>query len=219
MIVDPVVQSGLERLNALLPLAARQQELDDVARGLHRAVLRHFVTTGGIPPRAALVRQAGEADVDAILAALAERDLIVLGRRGEILGAYPVTTECTPHRIQVNGQWIQAMCAVDAMAVAPMYDVRTRVESVCHVSGAPVTVEQHGDNIVAPVPTDKLCVGIRWQDPGQCAAHSLCREMVFLADATIADQWAQTDPARCSLFSVAQAIALARAFFRPLVSG
>lgn len=217
MKIDPEVQSGLERLNALLPLAARQHELDRAARLLHRAVLRHFVTAGGTAPQAALATQADGASVAAMLDVLAEGDLIVRGSQGEVVGAYPMTTEHTPHRVYVNGHWIHAMCAVDAMAIAPMYDVRARVESVCHVSGAAVTVQQRGATIEAAAPAGDLRVGIRWQDPGQCAAHTLCREMVFLADAAIARRWAQSDPPRCSLFSLNQAAALATAFFRPLV--
>ncbi len=173
MTLDDTTQIGLERLNALLPLAARQRALAPAARELHRAVLRHFVTRGAAPSRTVLATQIGDADLDALLAALAEGDLIVLDERGEIVGAYPVTTESTPHRIQVNGHWIHAMCAVDAMAVAPMYDTHTRVESVCHVTGTPVRVEQHGAAIVQASPSADLRVGIHWQETG-----ALCRPFV-----------------------------------------
>ncbi|HKJ10438.1 MAG TPA: organomercurial lyase [Gammaproteobacteria bacterium] len=214
---DRAIAEGLARLNALLPLATRQRALAPAARELHRAVLSDFVTRGQPSSRALLQARDPDADVDKLLAALAGQDLIVFGPDGEIAGAYPMTTEATPHRVQVNDHWIHAMCALDALAVAPMYDTATRVESTCHVTGAPVLLKQSAGTIVEAGPCAEMRVGIRWQEAGGCAAHSLCREMVFLADPDIASRWAGTDPSRYSLFTLPQAAALASAFFRPLV--
>lgn len=214
---DSAVLDGLARLNALLPLAARQRALAPAARDMHRAVLAHFVTHGRGPTRAVLEARGADVDVEELLTALAEQDLIVLDGNGAIAGAYPMTTEVTPHRVQVNGHWVHAMCALDAMAVAPMYEARTRIESACHVTGVPVKLAQSAGTIVDASPSADIRVGIRWQDTGGCAAHSLCREMVFLADRDIATRWADADPSRASLFTLRQAAALADAFFRPLV--
>ncbi|MEJ2686570.1 MAG: organomercurial lyase [Gammaproteobacteria bacterium] len=214
---DSAVADGLARLNGVLPLAARQRALAPATRELHRAVLSGFATRGHPPSRAVLQARDPDADLDGLLAALAGQDLIVLGPDGEIAGAYPMTTEATPHRVQVNGHWIHAMCALDALAVAPMYDTATRVESTCHVTGTPVVLKQSAGTIVEASPCADIRLGIRWQDTGGCAAHSLCRDLVFLADPDIAAGWAGTDPSRYSLFTLPQAAALASAFFRPLV--
>ena len=214
---DSAVRDGLARLNALLPLAARQRAVAPDARDLHRAVLAHFVTRGRGPTRAELQARGADVDVEELLTTLAGQDLIVLDGNGKIAGAYPMTTEVTPHRVQVNGHWVHAMCALDAMAVAPMYDAHTRIESACHVTGIPVILTQNAGTIEDASPSADLRVGIRWQDTGGCAAHSLCREMVFLADPDIATRWADAAPSRSSLFTLPQAATLASAFFRPLV--
>jgi hypothetical protein len=61
-------------------------------------------------------------------------------------------------------------------------------------------------------------VGIHWQTPCGHTAHSLCRQMVFLADPVLAATWAAEAPAERRVYTLEQAIALGAAFFVPLLA-
>ena len=93
------------------------------ARQVHLAVLAAFAQTGQAPGRVELERIArdGGADPAAVLAELAERDVIAFDRAGEIRAAYPFSPSPTP--IQVSwegGPGTYAMCAIDALGVSAM---------------------------------------------------------------------------------------------------
>ncbi len=212
------VTQAVERLRGLLPLQQRQQALPREWAAIHRSVLRSLAERGRAPGRAEIAHRLGDGDVDALLARLGEDDLVVPDATGrEIAGAYPMTTEATAHCLRVNGQAVNAMCAVDALSVAPMFDAQVEIDSQCHVSATPLQIRQSGSRLLENAPSADIRVGVRWQDPQACAAHSLCMEMVFLRDAEIACQWQQGDTDNISLFSLADAIALGAGFFLPLV--
>ena len=117
---------------------------------------------------------AKELDIrDWLLSDLAEEDLIVLSGDGAIQGAYPFTTARTPHRVTVRGNTVNAMCALDALAVAPMFITEAVVDSVCELTGTLLHVEQSSSEWVAATPTPSIHVGIQWEETGGAAAHSL----------------------------------------------
>jgi mercuric reductase len=165
------------------------------------------------------------------MATLAHRDLVVLNgpvvrdektrqitsRNLEIVGAYPMTTERTPHRVTANGIAVNAMCAVDALAISPLFGGETLIESRCHATGVPILIRQRGMQIVDVAPSSDVRVGIRWQSFSANAAHTLCTEMVFLKDAETAARWRSSDPSSIDLFTLAEAIELGSAFFQPLL--
>ena len=207
---------GLARLNDLLPLAARQAVLPVPLRDLHRSILRGFAGSGAPPNRDRLAALPGIADLDAALQELAALDLVVLEPGGTgVVGAYPFTLDERVHRVSVNGHSVFAMCALDALSVAPMFDVATRIDSACHVSGEPLVVDMQGAAVLGVQPVAPV-VGIRWQSTSGCAAQSLCLEMVFLRDCATASGWQQQDPASISLFALDEAVAIGSAFFSPL---
>lgn len=198
--------AAVRRLNDLLPLADRQAGLDDRLRSVHRSVLHAFADRGQ-PPRL------DPADAR-VLEAL---DLLVLGQDAVVVGAYPFTTEVTDHRVVLPSGDTHAMCSLDALAIAPVFWSKTRIESRCAVSGVPVIVEQDGDTLEAADPPAPW-VGIRWQHPEGHAAHSMCREMVFLADEAVARTWQNGETDDAGLFPLPDAIRFAAAFFGPLVA-
>jgi len=211
--LSPNAAAGLDRLNGLLPLASRQAALDAPLRALHRCILRSFVTAGAPPPRADLAENPGVADIDTALQHLADNDLVVLTPdRNAIAGAYPFTLEERVHRVRVNGHGVRAMCALDALSIAPMFNVPAHIESACHVSAEPVMIDMQGREIVGAQPAAPV-VGIRWQGTSGCAAQSLCLEMVFLRDMALAKAWQEQDPGNISLYSLAEAVDLGAAFF------
>jgi hypothetical protein len=211
-------QAAVDRLNSQLPLKARQDKLSPQLKTAHQNVLYSLVKQGRPPTEEELAQQLGEDNVQAGLRTLGEADLIVLDAEGKHpLGAYPVTVETTPHKITVNGNTIHAMCALDAVSVAPMFDAEVHIESTCHVSNTPITIRMQGDNILDAQPSSDVTVGIRWQMPSGAAAHSMCMEMVFLKDSQAAEAWQDADTDNISLFSLPEAVAFGKAFFLPLL--
>ncbi|MGD2112394.1 MAG: alkylmercury lyase family protein [Gammaproteobacteria bacterium] len=213
------IAAAVDQLNRLLPLKRQQDALASPLRALHRDILRGFAEAGVPPTRAQIAATPGLGDVDAALSRLAGADLIVLAAdRATITGAYPFTVEPRVHRVQqVNGQAVHAMCALDALAIAPLFGTGTRIDSRCHVSGQPITIHRQDARVTEVRPADPR-VGIRWQGTAGCAAQSLCLEMVFLQDRATAEAWRQTDPDNISLFDLPGTVRCGAAYFRPLLA-
>ncbi len=210
------VEAAVTRLNGLLPLAARQRALDGKLRQLHRDILHSLAHTGRALNHAEMAERVP--NVDVALTRLAADDLVVLDNQGRyVVGAYPMSVEDTPHQLQLNGIRVNAMCAVDALSVAPMFAVEVDIQSRCHVTGEPVHIVMQGDEVRQASPAE-LRVGVRWQDTKTCAAHSLCMEMVYLKDDATALAWQNGETDNISLFTLDEAVAFGCAFFLPLVS-
>lgn len=209
--------AALDKLNSLLPLKARQSQLEPPLRHLHIAILRHFATAGKPLSRDRIAGLLGETAVDAALVRLADDDLVVLTPdHRRIAGSYPFTAEERVHTVLVNGQTVHAMCALDALAIAPMFETATRIDSRCHVTDRPVEIHMQGTELLSAKPGD-IRVGIHWQGTSGCAAQSLCLEMVFLGDPETAQRWQQQDSENTDLYELPDAVRFAAAFFRPLL--
>ena len=214
----PMYSADLDRLNQLLPLKACQDALDPLLRDLHRKVLLSFAATGKPLTRAQIAAEAGEERVDEVLQKLAADDLIVLSSdRQEITGAYPFTVEQRVHHVNINGQDAYAMCALDALSIAPMCKASTRILSRCHVTDAPVEIQMKADKILSAMPAD-VHVGIHWQSTSGCAAKNLCMEMVYLKDASTAQTWQQQDSDNISIYPLNEAVEFGAAFLNPLLA-
>lgn len=214
------LEAALARLNDQLPLKARQERLPPALQSMHRQVLMSLVTRGRPPTLDELSHGSSKPDVLTGLRRLGQDDLVVLDSdSGMPLGAYPVTSETTPHRIDVNGHGIFAMCALDAVSVAPLFGAEVRIDSCCHVSHTPIRIRMHGSNILLQEPERELMIGIRWQMPTAVAAHSMCLQMVFLHNREIALDWQAGDTYAVSLFPLSTAIDFGKAFFLPLMIG
>jgi hypothetical protein len=216
--MSDTVSAAVQRLNSQLPLKHRQDGLSKPLKALHREVIKSLVMRGRPPNRSEVIVLVGEGEVDAAIARLGKDDLVVLSKdRKEIVGAYPVTAESTPHEIHVSGQTIHAMCALDALSVGPMFEVPVEICSTCRVSGESVCIKQDGMRILEATPPS-VRVGVRWQMPtGDHAAHSMCMEMVFLKDDATAAAWHGGDLANHSVFTLDEATQFGARFFRPLL--
>lgn len=212
-------KAALARLQELLPLAARLRAQSPAAQALHRAILQGFVQRRRALGRGELARMLAGQELDASLAALGQADLIVLGSDGALRGAYPFTLEPTPHRLEFDGEVVHAMCAVDALAVAPLIEREVTIVSRCAGTNAMVRVHQRGRFLLSVRPSDALAVGIGWQDPHCCAAHSLCRDMVFLRDPDVAERWRAQRPGGGAVLTLDEAIEVGARFFAPLLAG
>ena len=212
------IRNAVQRLNEQLPLKARQQALPPGLSNAHRATLTSLAEQGRPPSRKELSELLDGDDVDAALTRLANDDLVVLNATGsEIVGAYPMTTEDTPHHLKVNRQPVNAMCALDALSVGPMFNAEVEISSRCHVTGTTISIHMQGETLQEVSPSPDVHVGVRWQNPSACAAHSMCLEMVFLKDKPTALKWQAGDIENTSLFNLQDAIAFGAGFFTPLL--
>ena len=223
----------LNRLQSLLPLKKRRRALPPPLRMVHRAILKSLAETGKPPTQAEIAAMLGskQSAVHA-LGVLGSNDLLILNvpvtqeakthqlkvdERVEVRGAYPMTSENTPHRVILCGHTVNAMCAVDALAISPMFGHETWIESRCHVTGEPIRIFQHGVQILEASPSPDIRVGIRWQPTSNCAADTICTEMVFLKNENVANGWRNMDPTSIDILTLAQAAELGIAFFLPLL--
>lgn len=210
------VQRALNRLQRVLPLHKNQKQCDPSAKRLHQQLLHSFVTRSHPLTRAEMAGFV--ADVPAALAQLCNYDMVTLSADGELTGAYPFTTDDRGHRVQVNGHKVHAMCAVDALAVAPMFRTSTQVTSRCSVTSTPIAIDMMGATVQNGADVQDVHVGIDWAaaDGAASCAISLCTEMIFLRDQATAGRWRSKQGDR-EIFTLHEAIHLASSFFVPLL--
>ncbi|HET8605471.1 MAG TPA: alkylmercury lyase family protein [Gaiellaceae bacterium] len=111
-------------------------------RRLYAWVVEQFARRGR-PGRDELAAAAAALGVDLAraLATLARLDLLHRGGDGEIAVAYPFSGQATAHRVSIDGaDEVFAMCAIDALGIAPMLGLPTEVVSSDPVSGGEVWV-------------------------------------------------------------------------------
>jgi len=212
------IQAAVERLSTQLPLKARQDQLPPAVKKLHQDILYSFIRYGRPPTREELGATLAPGELAKGLQRLGDEDLIVLDDAGQTpLGAYPVTSEPTPHEVTVQSKTFHAMCALDALSVAPMFDVAVSIRSRCHVNNTSIRIDMQGDTLLDIRP-DETMVGIRWQMPTSVAAHSMCMEMIFLENRATAEGWQDGDTENISLFTLPEAVAFGKDFFLPLMA-
>ena len=201
------IENALDKLNALLPLKERQQALQLKCRESHRDILNSFASKGKVPDN---IEQS-------VLNTLSENDLVILGEHGEVVGAYPFSLRETAHQVFNDSINLYAMCAFDAIAIAPVFNIQTNVISRCHLSNEIIEVTQNTKHVINVQPSKNIYIGIRWQSAGSCAADNLCLEMVFLKDEQTAIQWHHNDE-NFSIFVLNDAIEFAVKYFKPLLT-
>ena len=216
--MSKIADYALNRLLSILPLPQRQATLSPELRKLHQAILRSLVERGRPLTRAEMAAAAPRHDPFAAVWTLASLDLIVLCPGGNPVGAYPITTEPTPHEVCVNGNSIWAMCALDAVSVAPMFDAEVAIRSRCPDTSAEIRITMRGSTVLNISPGPDVQVGVWWRDPGAVAARSLCAGIMFLRDRTAAAHWQGGRTGDHDFATVAAAVEIGERFFRPLLA-
>lgn len=131
---------------AAIPNARRGRErtarLNAAERELYRWILDRFAQAS--PPTAEqLDQQAGRlglAQSDA-LETLAREDLVHTDPEGPVRVAYPFSARPRGHRVLIDGQaTVEAMCAIDALGIAPMLQRRAEISSLDPITGTEIRV-------------------------------------------------------------------------------
>ena len=139
-----------------------------------------------------------------------------ISREGNPAGAYPFTSEEREHKVHINGVTAHCMCALDALAVSPMFNTPTVIDSQCRATGDKIHIEQNGTGFTGG--TLDAWFGINWgaaKSDAVCAA-SLCMEMMFLANEKVARGWLAESAETREIFDLPSAVEFAAGFFVPL---
>ncbi len=212
--MDQKIETALKRLDDILPLLTGLQSLSADDAGLYCKLLNSYVQQGRTLTRDEVA--AFTANPQQALNNVVASKLIVLDADGEPAGAYPFTSQPRETRVSINGVTAHCMCALDALSVSPMFDTPAVIDSLCRVTAEPIHIEQNGTRFNAG--TLDAWFGINWgaaADDIVCA-ESLCMEMMFLANAGVAQQWLAESPDTREIFDLQSAVEFAAAFFVPL---
>jgi hypothetical protein len=172
-------------------------------RAVQQEVLRSFAADGHPPVPSALAETAARYGTTAewVLARLHADDFLRLDSRGEILAAYPFSAIPTPHVVRIAaGPAVHAMCAIDALGVAPMLDAAVTIASADPRTAEPVLITVRPDGAAARWQPSAGVVFSGQRMPtgpgGACAASAevCCAFMNFFASHASADAWADAHP-------------------------
>ena len=195
--------------------ACRTSRLTAPERAAYTWILHRFATFGrpGVAELRAHARGLG-LDAGRTLEKLAREDLVHLGADGEIAVAYPFSGRPTAHRVRFpHGPDAYAMCALDALGVAPMFAEPVEIASRDPLRGEEIMVRV-APNVQAEwsPPAAVLVAGALQREAASCAA--CCPVLNFFASPASAENWlAQRPQVRGEAVSIRDAIVAGAAVF------
>ena len=194
---------------------ARSAGLTDAQRKLYFWILRRFASDGR--PSSGEARAAADQlrlDADEALATLSREDLMHRGNDGAITVAYPFSGRPTAHRVRFpTGHEVEAMCAIDALGIAPMFGQRIDIESHDPISGEMIQAQVTADGTAEWWPESAVVVAgaIRSQEDACCGC---CPVLNFFASPANAERWLTEHPqVRGNVISMGEAAAAGQAVF------
>jgi hypothetical protein len=124
------VAYGIERLRHEFPLQARIEAADPASRTAYAMVLQTWLENGAAP-RPYIIPLFS-------LNKLLELDALVTTESG--LGCYPFSAEKTGISVEYGTHRVNAMCAVDALAIPFLAQVPAIITATCGSCAAPLTI-------------------------------------------------------------------------------
>lgn len=195
--------------------AARRARLSAAERELYFWILRRFAR-GGRPSSVELRAAAEELGLaaDRALETLAREDLVHRGADGEIAVAYPFSGRPTAHRVRFRGgHEADAMCAIDALGIAPMFGEAIEIESRDPVSGDQIRARVAPDASIDWSPASAVVIAGAIRSQGD-ACGGCCPVLNFFASAANAERWLDAHAeVTGTVISMEEAIAAGRAVF------
>jgi alkylmercury lyase len=134
--------------------------------------------------------------------------------------AYPFTGEQTDHRVQLRGQWLHAVCAIDALGIAGMFRTDVVIESSCRAcgNGMEIATAQGGKSLSHARPVNAVV----WYDLAYSgrAAASCCAAIAFFCSDVELQHWlsAQRPPRAGYCLTLDEALEVGRALFEPALA-
>ena len=180
---------------------------------LYRALIDGVLATGAAPDARAL-RAATGLDGAALAAAydaLVEADWAGRDADGALTALYPFSLIPTPVRVTLDGVTRDAMCAIDALGVAPLLDRPATIASGCAVCGRALALAVAPDGPHDAVPPN---LGVVLRHAVGPAHLNRCGAIRFVCSPEYGAAWiaASGDPLD-SFLALDAAFARARAIF------
>ncbi len=201
----PSERWGTQRLRALTP----------GERDFYRWILRSFRAGAPLgPDELAETASALELEAEPALERLAREDLVHHDpATGLILVAYPFSGRPTAHRVHFRDEVeVYAMCAIDALGIAPMFGEEIDILSRDPLTGDAIQVELAPDGAGGWHPQETVVVCGTSGNGESC--RSCCPVLNFFASTTSAQRWLATRPdVRGTVISMGDAVAAGRAVF------
>jgi hypothetical protein len=121
---------------------ARTRRLSADVRQLYFWILRQFAAA--TPPTGAATHTAADGlglDAAEAFRVLGREDLVHVDADGRPIVAYPFSAKPRGHRVLIDGaRWVDAMCAIDALGIAPMLELPVEIHSRDPLSGGEIWV-------------------------------------------------------------------------------
>lgn len=191
----------------------RGEQLSPPERSVYEWILRHFAAAS-VPSAEDMAAEASSLGLDfgQARSKLASEDLIHLDSDGEVSVAYPFSGRRTAHRVGIDGRSVYAMCAIDALGIAPMLQEPIVVTSLDPVTEAEITVWLQPDGTGTWQPIDAVVVaGRACEGP---AFQACCQVLNFFGSSESAERYLREhDEVRGEIISMPQAIEAGRAIF------
>lgn len=189
--------SALQKLRGEFPLEERITSAAPAVRAAYAEVLLHWLRTG-LPPGMDIAPEPH-------LKALAAMDAVVLDEHG--VSCYPFSARETGIRVLYSGRSVQAMCAIDALAIPRLMHCASRVTARCAVCRCRVRCSFEANGSLAHESAEG--VRVAWQPrahAGGPCCDSLCSGIGFLCKHCAVPEGAAS-------FTLPEAAALGNAFF------
>ncbi|GBE19199.1 alkylmercury lyase [archaeon BMS3Abin16] len=183
---------------------------------VRRFILESFPLLGRAPTveEASVAAKIPVDETASIFEHLNDQDIIYL-KPGthQIKGAYPFSNTATPHRVTIEGQGsCFAMCAVDALGAAFMFNSDTTIDSSCAQCGRKVHIEIKDGAILAK----KEPMAVVWAGTKRCgpAATSICRTLLFMCTPEHLEKWRTENPGEGAALTLAEGLYVGRSVFK-----
>jgi hypothetical protein len=218
----PAAREALKGIVDVVGLTAKFADLDPLEDAVWQAVLEGYADLGRAPHISWIASRLGisaEATT-AWLRRLRARDQIVLDEAGDLItGAYPFTERPTGHRVRLGERQLNAMCAIDALAVGAMYGRDVAIESSCRHCGTAISIAtaQRGLALRSVSPKETIVwAGITYGN--NCAADSLCPVLAFFCSDDHLEAWrtSSAPSARGTRLTPDEAMQVGKAIFMPI---
>jgi hypothetical protein len=167
----------------------RGGRLGSAERELYVWMLQGFAQ--GSPPSADAIRTEAMRlglDPDQTRERLATEDLIHFDGEGKVTVAYPFSGQPTRHRVRIEGHTVYAMCAIDALGVAPMFERPTFIDSSDPLTNTEISISLQPDGTGTWQPNEAVVVTGRACADG-AAFEGCCQVLNFFASRENAERY------------------------------
>jgi hypothetical protein len=197
------------------------QPLEPAQDRVWRTVLELFARSGRPPHLHNISKETGLSlkNIRTLVSELQAHDLLGSDASADVvLYAYPFTGERTQHRVQLCGQRLHAVCAIDALGVAGMFHTDVIIESCCRACAKRIEIGtvQGGKSLGHARPGDAAV----WYDLAYSgrAAASCCPAIAFFCSDAELQHWLSTQsPQRAGYrLTLDEALEVGRALFEPV---